>query len=357
MDIFEATTRYEDWMRRSIDVVESHLLHKHAMMKRDLFSFLKGTFYRWIQLWAENMPPSIRNAPKLVAVGDLHVDSFGTWRDLEGRLGWGIEDFDEAWPLPYTNDLVRLATSVRIAIDSGLLTLRLRDACDTLLKGYRESLRCGGAPITLAEQEQHMERLGIDAIKPVAHFWRNLNHLPIARPPAPRDSIKALEHSLPARLHYKVVRRIAGTGSLGHQRLVALGEWKGAYIAREAKLVLPSACAWLLNRRSLHSFSEQIRKTARRSHDPFHNIWGRWLVRRLSPDSSPIEIFSWPKERDELVLLESMGAELANVHIGSKRAIPRILSHLDRQSSGWLKVAAKRMAKAVEADWNTYRRN
>ena len=31
-----------------------------------------------------------------LSVGDLHVENFGTWRDSEGRLIWGINDFDEA---------------------------------------------------------------------------------------------------------------------------------------------------------------------------------------------------------------------------------------------------------------------
>src|SRR5215467_12596109 len=43
------------------------------------FHISQGTFYRWIQLWTEHMPRSIKNAPKTLAVGDLHVDSFGTW--------------------------------------------------------------------------------------------------------------------------------------------------------------------------------------------------------------------------------------------------------------------------------------
>ena len=50
----------------------------------------------------------------VLAIGDLHLENFGTWRDAEGRLVWGINDFDEAWALPYTNDLIRLATSARM---------------------------------------------------------------------------------------------------------------------------------------------------------------------------------------------------------------------------------------------------
>ena len=36
--------------------------------------------------------------PAVLAVGDLHTENFGTWRDAEGRLIWGINDFDEAFP-------------------------------------------------------------------------------------------------------------------------------------------------------------------------------------------------------------------------------------------------------------------
>src|ERR1039458_5738131 len=39
----------------------------------------------------------LRDAPKVLAVGDLHVGSFGTWRDTEGRLSWGVDDFDESY--------------------------------------------------------------------------------------------------------------------------------------------------------------------------------------------------------------------------------------------------------------------
>ncbi len=57
----------------------------------------------------------------MLGVGDLHVENFGTWRDGEGRLIWGINDFDEATTLPYTNDLVRLCASALIAISESRL--------------------------------------------------------------------------------------------------------------------------------------------------------------------------------------------------------------------------------------------
>ena len=86
MDIFEATRSYENWMGQHVPLVSRQLLDKHAMMKDDLFAFFRGTYYRWTQLWRSAVSKTIPEAPRVLAVGDLHVDSFGTWRDVEGRL-------------------------------------------------------------------------------------------------------------------------------------------------------------------------------------------------------------------------------------------------------------------------------
>ena len=91
-------------------------------MGEDAFSFLRATLYRWAQQWHE-VCHEVAGAPRVLAIGDLHTNSFGTWRDAEGRLAWGVDDFDEAYPLPYTSDLLRPARSARIAIDGGQLSL------------------------------------------------------------------------------------------------------------------------------------------------------------------------------------------------------------------------------------------
>ena len=132
-------------MRQRTTVVESDLRSKHEQMKKDPLLFLRGTFYRWAQQFPE-ICPELARAPHVLASGDVHVGSFGTWRDEEGRLCWGIDDFDEAYPLPYTNDLVRLATSVKIAIDAGELKVKLRDGCDAITRGIRRDLTSRGLP-------------------------------------------------------------------------------------------------------------------------------------------------------------------------------------------------------------------
>src|SRR5258708_19481475 len=84
------------------------------MMADAVFPFMRSTFYRWAQLWPM-VCPDLAKGPQVLAVGDLHVENFGTWRDVEGRLIWGVNDFDETHPLAYANDLVRLAVSAHLA--------------------------------------------------------------------------------------------------------------------------------------------------------------------------------------------------------------------------------------------------
>src|SRR6185436_3677418 len=119
---------------------------KHKLMAQDAFSFLRATFYRWAQLFPL-LCPKLAEAPTVLAVGDLHVENYGTWRDAEGRLVWGINDFDEAFPLPYTSDLVRLATSARLSN----LSLDPAKAAGAILAGYADGLESGGRPFVLSE--------------------------------------------------------------------------------------------------------------------------------------------------------------------------------------------------------------
>ena len=85
--------------------MEADLEAKHQIMAQDAFSFLRGTYYRWAQVWPKVCEP-LTQTPPVLAVGDLHVENFGTWRDTDGRLVWGMNDFDEAYTMPYANDLV-----------------------------------------------------------------------------------------------------------------------------------------------------------------------------------------------------------------------------------------------------------
>ena len=113
-------------------------------MREAPFPFFRATFYRWAQTWPEVSPKTFA-APEVLGVGDLHAENFGTWRDLEGRLIWGLNDFDEACWLPYTCDLVRLAASAHLAIaGEHLKMISPAKASRAILDGYAAGLRSGG---------------------------------------------------------------------------------------------------------------------------------------------------------------------------------------------------------------------
>jgi len=326
-------------------------------MRESPFGFLRGTFYRWAQLWP-SVGGDLCDAPKVLSVGDLHVNSFGTWRDAEGRLCWGVDDFDEAYPLAYTNDLVRLAASVKIVIDAEGLSIKLKDGCNAIVDGYSECLAEGGQPVVLAEREQKLGELGVDSFKPPSHFWEKLNQLPAVRQPLAKDLKRALERTLPETgIDYKVVRRQAGLGSLGQERFVAIAKWQGGFIAREAKLMVPSACAWMNDKvGKKQPWYERAISSAVRSSDPFQVVDGSWLIRRLSPDSNPIDIQTMSTHSDEETLLKAMGSEAANVHLGTEAQTKKILKDLKMRKRAWLLDAAVRMAKLLEKEWKRYRK-
>jgi hypothetical protein len=293
----------------------------------------------------------------VLSVGDLHVENFGTWRDAEGRLIWGINDFDEAYPMPYTNDLVRLAASAILAIREEHLSLDPQDACDAILAGYRATLEQSGCPFVLAEQHHWLGDLAHSHLRDPAAFWDKLDKLPAAAETIAPEVIATVEQWLPEKgLSYRLVHRIAGLGSLGRQRWVALADWRGGLIAREAKALSVSACLWEQQAGGAGEILYQrILSTAVRVLDPWVQLRGSWIVRRLAPDCSRIELAALPKDRDEQKLLYAMGQETANVHAGDRPSKAAIQADQQQRHSHWLAKAAEAMAAATEEDWRQWR--
>jgi hypothetical protein len=358
MNIRQATTSYEKWIASCIPLDRHALSFKHKQMTLGLFPFLRATFYRWVQIWRE-AAGEVAIAPSLLAVGDLHLENFGTWRDFEGRLIWGINDFDEVYTMPYSMDLVRLATSTHVATAEEHLTIRPRDASDAILQGYRDALKEGGRPFLLAEDHRWLREIALNRLRDATLFWQKLERLPKSHDRLPRDVESELRKLLPERsLPCEKKNRMAGLGSLGHIRVVLLGQWQYGYVAREAKELTPSACVWERGKSAAGQRTRygKILDRAVRVPDPFVRPYDGWLLRRLAPDCSRIELASLPASRDEERLLYSMGWETANIHFGTPRAIPAIKRDLAKRPGNWLHKAAKAMLRATERDWRDWKR-
>ena len=357
MNIVESTRQYEKWLAQQTNVIAIDLRRKHTFMAEGVFPYFRATFYRWLQLWPI-VDQDIAKAPKVLGVGDLHVENFGTWRDAEGRLAWGVNDFDECWMFPYTMDLARLATSVLLAKDAEHLQERPKSVTDSLLQGYRDGLKNGGKPFVLAEGQDWLRAIASQQLKDPNLYWERLTSWPeVKTKDLPALAKERMLDMLPQRCDKPFfVARQAGLGSRGHERYVAIGHSQGGWVAREAKALVPSAAAWIAGTGRDKIYYNSILKQAVRDHDPYFQVHEHWLVRRLAPDCTKIAITELPTHRDEQTLLYCMGFEVANVHLGTPGAQKTIQKDLEkRRGIKWLFDDARAMRKAIRKDFVMWR--
>jgi len=355
MDIFQSTRKYERWLGKRTRLVRPDLEVKHKEMAKDPFAFFRATCYRWGQLWT-GLDLHHDAAPVVLSVCDLHVENFGTWRDADGRMVWGVNDFDEACPLPYTWDLVRLAASALLAIAESRLAIDAKAGAEAILRGYEAGLSQGGRPFVLEENHGWLRRLVTGELRDPAEFWKKWSGWETVNGDVPRGAVKALEAMLPERqIAYRIVHRRSGLGSLGRQRWAAIGEWDGGWIAREAKALVPPSPAWCGLAPERIRCAELL-DAAVRCRDPWTAVRGRWVVRRLAPHCIRVELGDVPQgQGHELELLEAMGFETANIHLGTPKAAKRIQKHLASRPADWLERAARKMGAAVIRDFEAWR--
>jgi uncharacterized protein (DUF2252 family) len=353
LGIRRSTKLYEDWLAAQLrrELVRPDLRDKHRKMKKDAFAFLRATYWRWAETVLD-VCPRLKTAPKVLAVGDIHLENFGTWRDVEGRLIWGINDFDEATEMPYALDLVRLATSTLLA--HGKQSAPADAISRAILNGYRRGLEDPNA-IVLDRKYRWLRKLLVATAERRRDFWRKIeSERPVKAPPRYR---KALQASMPKPgLALSTARRTAGAGSLGRPRWIALADWTGSKVVREAKALLPSA--W---HRAHASADTRIRcgdiaAGRYRAPDPWYAVADNIVVRRLSPNNRKVEADDPALQTVSQRVLEAMGRELAAVHLGVSDRRQAIKRHLDKSDAAtWLADCAERMAKATRADFKAYR--
>ena len=85
--------------------------------------------------------------------------------------------------------------------------------------------------------------------------------------------------------------------------------------------------------------------------DPFLQWRQRSAKWRLTQDCSRFKLTMPLKGREEYQLIETIGRETANVHLGSKRGVARV-SGFGQQTPGWLHAAARAIFPATTEDWH-----
>jgi hypothetical protein len=355
--IAQATIDYETWLRSQIDVVDRDLQQKHRLMADQPFSHLRATFYRWAALFPAHCP-TLADTQHVLGVGDLHVENFGTWRDGEGRLVWGVNDLDEACPVPFANDLVRLATSALMTIKTTNLKITPKQAITAILDGYKHQLAGPARPFVLEEAHNDLRAMAMSSERDAPKFWEKLHRGAAIIPP--KEVRKLLTRALPkdkgkAADRAQFLERVAGAGSLGRPRYVAILDYDGGFVAREAKALVPSAWEFIHRPGQTKIHFNKILDRAIRCPDPFYRAADRWILRRLGPHCGRIELAQLPKGHDAQALLHAMGRECANIHLGTPRANAAISKDLATRKDAWLYEAAAIMEAAIIEDFTAYK--
>jgi uncharacterized protein (DUF2252 family) len=242
---------------------------KLRRMLADPFTFFRGTNHLFIGDWPELQPPEV--GPDILICGDLHLENFGAYRTAEGDFRYDINDFDEAMVASSSLDLVRCSVSIFLAAEQRRL---LPTHATSMALGYLEHYRTAilaatsaGAVGEVAPRSGHgaiWELLGSTAsgiqesllekntkrksrIPP--RIRRTASHIAIStkRFDLICEAVETHGRKLGTpdqfRVH-DVTRRIAGVGSLGVRRYLALLEGEGppdGYRLLDIKQVEPSA--------------------------------------------------------------------------------------------------------------------
>lgn len=363
MGIRAANRDYERWLRRELhgDIVTADLAKKYKKMRESAFAFLRATYWRWAETILD-ICPDLASAPAVLAVGDTHLENFGTWRDEEGRLIWGVNDYDEAAEMPYILDLVRLATSAALATTATQISLKA--ICANILEGYEHGIEAP-EPFVLDRQHMWLRTRFVVGEAERAMFWQKIenqyhNLLTKKHPEQPAARwLKLFAEALPDdSITLTYWRHTAGTGSLGRPRWLGYGTWRGGPLLREGKALVPSG--WTrVHGDGRRPRLNDVARAKYRAPDPWYAASGNLLVRRLSPNNRKINA---EDRRDAARLLHpdllwATGRDLAAVHLGVRERRDALRKDLEKRKRRWFRTHVETAAEFVAREYAEWKKS
>ena len=136
---------------------------KYELMGEDYFAFFRGTDHLFGTAWVDLAP--VDPGPAILICGDLHLENFGAYRADDGDFVFDINDFDEALVGPCSLDLTRCSTSILLAAEVwGLTPIQAMRMVLGYLETYRRTVdEDSGGPhagrISLADESGPVEEL------------------------------------------------------------------------------------------------------------------------------------------------------------------------------------------------------
>ncbi len=227
---------------------------KYRRMDANLFAFFRGTDHLFAAAWPGLAP--VDPGPSILISGDLHLENFGAYRAEDGDFLFDINDFDEALVGPCSLDLIRCSTSILLAAQVwGLSPIQAMRMVLGYLDRYRRTIveevnGCHIDRVSLADEFgpiedllgdcslgtqarllDHVTRLDKSGARSIRRSDGKLPPIGKSKAAAVVEAVEGYGRSIGQEDAYKVVdvsARIAGIGSLGMPRYIALVEGDGS---------------------------------------------------------------------------------------------------------------------------------
>ncbi len=368
---------------------------KYKALRANAFCFLRGTCHLF---WSEAPQSCWTSAVPLAwTCGDLHLENFGCYKGDDRLVYFDVNDFDEAIAAPCYCDLVRLMSSIMVAMKQIQVDKSgARVLCDDFLISYAKALQGGKARSIERETAEGLIRDLLDAAgrRTRPELLDSRTESQGGKRRLRVDAKKALPADKTQRAQVEqfmaefasrqkdpkffrlldVARRIAGTGSLGVERYVLLVEGNGSpdgnYLL-DLKEARPSVLIPYVKARQPNwkSDADRVVSIQRRM-----QAVSPAFLHSVEVNSRPFVLRGLQPSEDRLHLADAKG-KLAKLQ-PIVAAMGRIVAWGQLRGSGWQGSAiddeliafghavdawrpslielAESLAKQVEADWRAF---
>lgn len=320
----DAVKMIEQANKKYVEKTPDLVALKYRSMSESPFAFDRATDYLFVSN-AQNAK-QLQTKVKIPIAQDIHLENFGTYKTSEGKVAFGINDFDETVVAPYTWDLARVGSSIRLAAkQNGLSEKEGKDLVEVFVRDYVDGLKKFqektdkiAEPLTKSNSlgdsvektiklsESASQKDFIKELTKDGKFVFNDKIRPISSEVRKEveAGIKAYAKGRPEGADFFKIKdsafMIAGKGSLGRERYVVLLEGAGKGKKEQVILELKEA----VQPNSISALGKQTGNQAQRvvdaaknfqpATDPFLGVTkinGKdFFVREVSPSNNKVEL-------------------------------------------------------------------
>lgn len=371
------------------------LARKYALMAASPFAFYRGGCQLFFDAWPKHSP--LDDSPPMWACGDLHFENFGSYKGDNRLVYFDLNDFDEASLLPIGWEITRFVASVFVGAqaigvprsDANVLARCYLDSFGDALAGGKarwveretatgmtrellDAVRLRKRKKLLAKrtiQRGGKRRLIIDGVRTLAATREDVRRA--------RAIIGAVAHTDGRANFFRVLdvaRRIAGTGSLGLTRWVALVEGNGSpggHFLLDVKEARPSAPAprspyrqpkWASDAARVVSVQQRVQAVSPALLHAVKDGRSSFVVRELQPTQDRLRLESAKDSvsrlRDAMTTMADVTAWAA-LRAGGRQGSATIDELLEFAAErSWKRAvidAARRIAAQTLSEWKEFR--